>query len=94
MSLIRGGNGLFPCPVCLVPKLSLGDYLPDYPERTGSEAQAILELAMAQRTVKDREEVLQQWSLRPIQVAFHLVMTNVALAYHTYSECLFGAWAL
>ncbi|KAI0658337.1 hypothetical protein C8Q70DRAFT_917521 [Cubamyces menziesii] len=70
MSLIRGGNGLFPCPMCLVPKLSLGDYQPDYPERTGSEAQAILELAMAQRTVKDREEVLQQWSLRPIQNAF------------------------
>ncbi|KAH9885840.1 hypothetical protein C8Q73DRAFT_659190, partial [Cubamyces lactineus] len=70
MSLIRGGKGLFPCPVCLVPKTQLSKYDMQWPKRTGEEAQRLLQEALAQRTLHEREAILQGWSLRPIQNAF------------------------
>ena len=69
MSLIRGGMGLFPCPICLVPKNELSKYDSQWRKRTGEEAQRLLDNALAKGTLHEREEILQGWSLRPIQVS-------------------------
>ncbi|CDO73238.1 hypothetical protein BN946_scf185007.g293 [Trametes cinnabarina] len=70
MSLIRGANGLFPCPVCMIPKGQLSNYAVVFPKRTGQEAQRILQEALALKNQSAREAILQQWSLRPVQNAF------------------------
>ncbi|KAJ3006719.1 hypothetical protein NUW54_g3829 [Trametes sanguinea] len=70
MSLIRGANGLFPCPVCMIPKGQLSNYAVVFPKRTGQEAQRILREALALKNQSAREAILQQWSLRPVQNAF------------------------
>lgn len=68
MALIRGGMGLFPCPVCLVPKDQLSEYSLKFTPRTGKDAQDVFNTAMSQKLIKDREALLQSCSLRPVQV--------------------------
>ena len=68
MSLIRGALGLFPCPICLVPKECLMKIWEMYEQRTGKKAKELVEDANAQRRLKDAEKILKSWSLRPIKV--------------------------
>ncbi|OSD02004.1 hypothetical protein PYCCODRAFT_1368332, partial [Trametes coccinea BRFM310] len=70
MLLIRGGMGLFPCPICLVPKGQLCNHRVQFPLRLGEDAQEILDEAMSMSTQKQREAVLQSWSLWPVQNTF------------------------
>ncbi len=57
MTLIRGVNGLFPCPVCLVPadKQSELGVAPLYPLRNQEQARSIVMNASLSNNQKDKE---------------------------------------
>ncbi|KAI0366147.1 hypothetical protein BV20DRAFT_1046355 [Pilatotrama ljubarskyi] len=70
MSLTRGANGLFPCPVCLVPRdkqIILG-IQPLFPLRQPSDGQAILTDATLSKT--ELKSKLKELSLRPVWNVF------------------------
>ena len=68
MSLIRGANGLFPCPICLVPKDQLMMIWKEFEKRTGAKALQLLAESRAASTLKNAEQILKNWSLRPVDV--------------------------
>ncbi|KAJ7078038.1 hypothetical protein B0H15DRAFT_789221 [Mycena belliarum] len=70
MALIRGLQGLYPCPICFVPWNEQSDLSTEHPRRTGLESQQILEEARAKRTVTEREELLKQNGLRDVDNVF------------------------
>ncbi|KAI0373353.1 hypothetical protein BV20DRAFT_1013853, partial [Pilatotrama ljubarskyi] len=70
MSLTRGANGLFPCPVCKVPRdkqIILG-VRPQFPLRHPSDGQSLLTDATLSK--KDLESKLQGLGLRPVWNVF------------------------
>lgn len=70
MTLTRGANSQYPCPVCVVPKTSLLQVWNDYTIRTQEEAAAVLARSRACGTNKAAQErVLQSWGLRPVDVS-------------------------
>ncbi|KAJ6552133.1 hypothetical protein DFH09DRAFT_1248753 [Mycena vulgaris] len=70
MALIRGLQGLYPCPICFVPWDQQSDLSTAHPLRTGIESQRILEEARETRTVAEREEILKDHGLRDVKNAF------------------------
>jgi len=68
MNLIRGLNGLFPCPRCLVPKDKLSDLSLRFPLRTAEHTAKVLEAAEGQKRQTEKEKVLKSFSVRPITV--------------------------
>ena len=60
MALIRGVNGLFPCPICLIPSKDLGNRHALAPLRDMEESKRLV--------AEGIEEKLKQQSLRPVQV--------------------------
>ncbi|KAH9858046.1 hypothetical protein C2E23DRAFT_719166 [Lenzites betulinus] len=96
MALIRGVNGLFPCPICLVPKDQLAEYDLIFPLRNGAEVQKILEKALSEKTKYACEAVLKETSLRPVKNAFFDVKHSdpyTALSFdrlHAFHSGLFG----
>ena len=68
MSLIRGANGLFPCPICLVPKDQLMMIWRKFEKRTGAKALQLLAEARAAPTLSNAEAILKSWSLRDVDV--------------------------
>jgi hypothetical protein len=73
MSLIRGINCLWPCPVCLVPHDKLMDTLRCHPHQTCAQSQEVLKAARAKETAEEKEEKLKEYGLRDITVRFPLV---------------------
>jgi hypothetical protein len=67
MTLTRGVNGLFPCPVCLVPKDEQSNLMATYPLRTAEDSQEICECANAQKTEADKEKILKTRGIRLIE---------------------------
>ena len=65
MTLIRGLNGLYPCPVCLVPKEQLSDTSKTWPRRNARDHQRILTQKFSAAV---EEEALKALSLRPVTV--------------------------
>ncbi|KAJ7749592.1 hypothetical protein DFH07DRAFT_869219 [Mycena maculata] len=70
MALIRGLQGLYPCPICFVPWNEQSDLSMEHPLRTGEESEQILGNARAKRTLAEREEVLKDHGLRDVENAF------------------------
>ncbi|KAJ7686006.1 hypothetical protein B0H17DRAFT_1169830 [Mycena rosella] len=68
MALIRGLQGLYPCPMCFVPWNEQSDLSTVHPMRTGHGSQQILEEAQAKRTAAEREEHLKDHGLREVEV--------------------------
>lgn len=68
MALIRGLQGLYPCPICFVPWNEQSDLSTEHPLRTGTESQRIVAEAREQRTATEREEHLKDHGLRDINV--------------------------
>ncbi|KAI0073421.1 hypothetical protein K474DRAFT_1677885 [Panus rudis PR-1116 ss-1] len=101
MTLIRGFNGLRPCPVCLVPATELSNLSATYPFRTADEVQELLASA-AEEGTEEREAMLKDQGLRNIQNAFWIVNNSdpfKAVSFdrlHAYHEGLFGKhlWVL
>lgn len=67
MSLIRGIRGLYPCPICLVPKDKLSDLSQTYELRTQIGSEALVRRTQGM-TMADAEQELRDQSLRPIEV--------------------------
>jgi hypothetical protein len=75
MALIRGTNGDFPCPVCLVPKpeIPLGKV---YAIRTTRSMKKVYEEAQNIRTVAERHKHLQGYGLRDVSVCISFTWLN------------------
>lgn len=74
MTLTRGVNGLYPCPVCLVPKNEQSDLTKDHTLRTAEDTQKICEDAKAMRTETDREKILKSRGIRLIEVWSYFIL--------------------
>ena len=72
MSLICGANGLFPCPICLVPKDQLMMIWREFEKWTGAKALQLLAESRAASTLKNAEQILKNWSLHPVDVCVFL----------------------
>jgi hypothetical protein len=68
MALIRGYQGLFPCPVCLVPAEKLADTNLVFARRTAKNAKMLIKRASKASTKAQKEEILKSQSLRDVQV--------------------------
>jgi hypothetical protein len=80
MALIRGLQGLYPCPICFVPWNEQSDLSSEHPDRTGPESQRIVEEARSKVTAAEREEILKDNGLRDVDVrvlrnSFDLLLT-------------------
>lgn len=69
MALTHSGNALFPCLICLVPKQEIPNLSVQYPLRTSNAMQAIWAQA-SEMNATEREELLQLYGLRDVQVIF------------------------
>lgn len=67
ISLIRGLNSKFPCPVCLVPGDKLTDLSTDYPLRTTAEMENVYKSSVAMNAAGS-EELLKNYGLRAVSV--------------------------
>lgn len=67
MALIRGSKGHFPCPICLVPKLELGDLATRYALRTAKDTQNLVQAARG-LTAAVGEDLLKTQSVRDVDV--------------------------
>ncbi|KAJ7900729.1 hypothetical protein B0H14DRAFT_3123802 [Mycena olivaceomarginata] len=67
MALIRGVQGLYPCPMCFVPWNEQSDLCTEHPRRTAQDSKDKLEEARACRTLGEREEILKENSLRDVE---------------------------
>ncbi|KAJ6476594.1 hypothetical protein DFH09DRAFT_1253495 [Mycena vulgaris] len=70
MTLIRGLQGLYPCPICFVPWNEQSDLSTEHPLRTGRHSEKILGDARALRTVAEKEELLKDNGLRDVENTF------------------------
>ena len=84
MSLICGANGLFPCPICLVPKDQLKMIWREFEKRTGAKAKELLVQSREAQTAKKSEEILKNWSLRDIDVCIDIIMLLKILLIYLY----------
>ncbi|KAJ6569359.1 hypothetical protein B0H19DRAFT_939007 [Mycena capillaripes] len=69
MSLIRGLGGLYPCPMCFVPKDKQSDLSLEFPLRTGKDSERIVIEAREQRLLGEREAMLKAKGLRDVDNA-------------------------
>jgi hypothetical protein len=67
ISLIRGINSKFPCPVCLVPGDKLTDLSTDYPLRTTAEMENVYKSSVTMNAVGS-EELLKNYGLCAVSV--------------------------
>ena len=67
MTLTRGTNSKFPCPVCLVPNEKLRDGVV-YAARTSESMRRVYHEAEGMRTAEERKAHLKQHGLRNIKV--------------------------
>jgi hypothetical protein len=70
MALTRGVNGLFPCPVCLVPQSEQSNLSQSHPLRTADESQLIVMKALKETNAAGRNKITKEQSLRPVMVWF------------------------
>lgn len=67
MALIRGEKGLYPCPICLVPRDQQSDLSRSYTLRTAAHTQEFYEAGLKLRAT-EREELLKSKGLRNVAV--------------------------
>lgn len=68
MTLIRGLQGLFPCPVCLVPKRNQWNLSIDFESRTQEDSKNFFFEGIVLPTKEVREQHFKSKSLRPVEV--------------------------
>ena len=68
MTLIRGINSHFPCPVCLVPAEDLSNLSKVYPLRTTEKMKEVYETAKRADTMAEKEVILKDYGLRNVEV--------------------------
>jgi hypothetical protein len=90
MTLIRGVQGLYPCPVCLVPWDQLSDLSVRHVLRTAEQTQGILREADAAQTRGAAEELLKDYGLRDVKVlSFKLDFFMLLLLTESRTPCGF-----
>ena len=67
MALIRGEKGLYPCPICLVPRNQQSDLSRSHTLRIAAHTQETYEAGL-KLTATEREELLKSESLRNVAV--------------------------
>lgn len=83
MALIRGEKGLYPCPICLVPRSQQSDLSTFHTLRTADHTKSIYEAGLT-LTAADREELLKSEGLRNVVVCSKPIMViilTIALVY-------------
>lgn len=68
MALIRGKNGLCPCPICLAPGKELMNLLQNHPQRTSDQSESVFQRAAGFKSLGDKELLFKEFSLRPVKV--------------------------
>jgi hypothetical protein len=68
MTLIRGVTGLFPCPVCLIPKDQQSNLAASYGLHTADDLRDTYKAALVATTKAESERLLKSKGLRPIEV--------------------------
>ncbi|EKM74987.1 hypothetical protein AGABI1DRAFT_132682 [Agaricus bisporus var. burnettii JB137-S8] len=96
VSLTRGSNAHFPCPVCLVPKSELSNLSKLYKLRNQLEMKEIVVNAMAPGvSAAEREKELKEYGLQPVYNTFwHLKRCDIyqAISYDTLHSDDNGLW--
>jgi hypothetical protein len=69
MALIRGLNGLCPCPICLVPKNEQRNISGTYQLRTAANVKMLVDKAENCQTEAEKEEVLKTEGIRGVSVS-------------------------
>ena len=85
MALIRGSNGLAPCPVCLVPRDKLSDLSQSFKLRDTVSHTSHIDLENYTTPAK-REEKLKELGLQPLEVFNHKIFIIVVKC--SYKECI------
>ncbi|KAL1662130.1 hypothetical protein GGF50DRAFT_117329 [Schizophyllum commune] len=67
---IKGPKGHYPCPICLVPKDALWNICERHTRRTTGATLALLKEANTVKTKREKKEILNRQSLRPIKNTF------------------------
>jgi hypothetical protein len=67
MTLIRGNQGLYPCPVCLIPWDQLSDLSVHHPLRTAEQTQGLL-MEADELGRDEAEDLLKDYGLRHLKV--------------------------
>ncbi|KAL4251298.1 hypothetical protein AB1N83_013827, partial [Pleurotus pulmonarius] len=70
MTLTRGTNSYYPCPICLVPEDKLAIHDKAYPPRTQATMKKVYDDAMEMRTVEESNNLLKKYGLRGIDNVF------------------------
>src|SRR5882757_8716490 len=79
MALIRGGRGMCPCPVCLVPILEQRNITTQYPLRTAVQTKNLIEQTKSKRTEAEKEEILKAHGIRAVSVSLIVPLTVTIL---------------
>jgi hypothetical protein len=82
MTLTHGVNGLFPCPVCLVPKNEQSSLAIKHLLCTAEDSQAICEHAKTMNTEADKEKILKTRGICLIEVWSFIGFCNLLMLYH------------
>lgn len=91
MALIRGFRGLCPCPVCLVPNSEQRRITGNYTLRTAVEVQQLFEEVKKCRTEAEKEEILKEQGLRPVEVyTYFILQVNFSKNNIWPIECILG----
>lgn len=75
MSLIRGPNGLAPCPICIVPKDQ--QHIIHWPETPMRNYEEVMRIVASHMTNAEKEALLQPLGCRPVFVS--LIITSMSL---------------
>ncbi|KAJ3563065.1 hypothetical protein NP233_g9182 [Leucocoprinus birnbaumii] len=70
MALIRGYQGSYPCPICLIPAKQQHEITKRHPLRTQEQSKEAVVGASRASTKQDAEKILKEKSLRPVNNAF------------------------
>ena len=89
MALIRGLQSNFPCPICLIPKDQLSK-LQVFPARDQAQSRAIVSSARDASSVKERERVLKEYSLRNVDVSYIISVSFFSIICLIKSRMFFG----
>ena len=76
MALIQGFRGLCPCPVCLVPNSEQHKITGNYKLRTAVEVQQLLEEVKKCQTEAEKEEMLKEQGLHPVEVCAYFILSS------------------
>jgi len=74
MALIRGINGLCPCPVCLVPSKEQQNITKQFPLRTADHTKKVIEEMKSKRTEAEKDELLKGYGIRAVSVNLILLL--------------------